>query len=429
MNAKNITSGSDLFGILLGVFATGLLVVSLVWSSVRAFRIDDSLRTVMMETAKTTSLVFIILLGAAMLTAAFRAFGGEEIVRHFLVTLPGGFWFQFFVVMAVIFVLGFFLDFIEIAVVVVPIVAPILLANPEANVTAVWLGVMIGLNIQTSFLTPPFGFALFYLRGVAPAIVRTVDIYKGVVPFIGLQLMALVIVALMPSLVNYLPNRSSLLAESSPPPRNPRLQYCLDEYNHGFAKDFGADLRANLSPLASLEAKDLPKSVAKLMQEGVKGLDATYAALDAIFVAEDAINNSAGAYRPVLAQVRKVEKEIRLLESENQRDAQAISRMSTAESNAARLAQLQGAIAGNEAKIAEFRLQIPSDWKSTFGAFHDILNTEEKARSDYRRLADNTYGAFEDMAKFLASSSEFTALDDRITALKSQIETDNLKTL
>lgn len=429
MNAKNITNGSDLFGILLGTFATGLLVVSLVWSSVRAFRIDDSLRTVMMETAKTTSLVFIILLGAAMLTAAFRAFGGEEIVRHFLVTLPGGFWFQFFVVMAVIFVLGFFLDFIEIAVVVVPIVAPILLANPEANVTAVWLGVMIGLNIQTSFLTPPFGFALFYLRGVAPAIVRTIDIYKGVVPFIGLQLMALVIVALMPSLVNYLPNRSSLLAESSPPPRNPRLQYCLDEYNHGFAKDFGADLRANLSPLASLEAKDLPKSVAKFMQEGVKGLDATYAALDAIFVAEDAINNSAGAYRPVLTQVRKVEKEIRLLESENQRDAQAISRMSTAESNAARLAQLQGAIAGNEAKIAEFRLQIPNDWKSTFGAFHDILNTEEKARSDYRRLADNTYGAFEDMAKFLASSSEFTALDDRITALKSQIETDNLKTL
>ena len=187
---------------------------------------------------------------------------------------------------------------------VVPIVAPILLANPEANVTAVWLGVMIGLNIQTSFLTPPFGFALFYLRGVAPAIVRTVDIYKGVVPFIGLQLMALVIVALMPSLVNYLPNRSSLLAESSPPPRNPRLQYCLDEYNHGFAKDFGADLRANLSPLASLEAKDLPKSVAKFMQEGVKGLDATYAALDAIFVAEDAINNSAGAYRPVLTQFR-----------------------------------------------------------------------------------------------------------------------------
>ncbi len=142
----------------------------------------------MIETAKATSLVFIILLGAAMLTAAFRAFGGEELVRSFLEGLPGGFWSKFITVMVVIFVLGFFLDFIEIAVVVVPIVAPILLADPSANITAVWLGVMIGLNIQTSFLTPPFGFALFYLRGVAPAIVRTVNMYKGVIPFIMLQL-------------------------------------------------------------------------------------------------------------------------------------------------------------------------------------------------------------------------------------------------
>ena len=145
----------------------------------------------MMETAKTTSLVFIILLGAAMLTAAFRAFGGEELVKEYLNSLPGGFWSKFIIVMLVIFILGFFLDFIEIAVVVVPIVAPILLADPSANITAVWLGVMIGLNIQTSFLTPPFGFALFYLRGVASKAVKTIQMYKGVVPFITLQLIAL----------------------------------------------------------------------------------------------------------------------------------------------------------------------------------------------------------------------------------------------
>ena len=102
-----------------------------------------------------------------MLTSGFRAFGGEELVRDFLQDLPGGFWTQFIVVMAVIFVLGFFLDFIEIAVVVVPIIAPILLAEPGANVSAIWLGVMIGVNLQTSFLTPPFGFALFYLRAVS----------------------------------------------------------------------------------------------------------------------------------------------------------------------------------------------------------------------------------------------------------------------
>ncbi len=113
---------------------------------------------------------------------------GEELVRDFLQGLPGGFWTQFIIVMAVIFLLGFFLDFIEIAVVVVPIVAPILLADPTANITAVWLGVMIGLNIQTSFLTPPFGFALFYLRGVAPPSIKTTDMYKGVVAFICLQL-------------------------------------------------------------------------------------------------------------------------------------------------------------------------------------------------------------------------------------------------
>ena len=207
MNAKSVDTPQDALGIAIGVAATVLLVLSLVWAAVRAIGIENTLQGVMLETAKTTSLVFIILLGAAMLTAAFRGFGGEDLVREFLNGMPGGFWTQFFIVMAVIFILGFFLDFIEIAVVVVPIVAPILLSDPGANVTAVWLGVMIGLNLQTSFLTPPFGFALFYLRGVAPAIVKTVQIYKGVIPFIGLQILALVIVGLYPPLVNYMPNR------------------------------------------------------------------------------------------------------------------------------------------------------------------------------------------------------------------------------
>ena len=108
-----------------------------------------------------------------------------------------------------------FLDFIEIAVVVVPIVAPILLADPSANITAVWLGVMIGLNIQTSFLTPPFGFALFYLRGVATKAVKTIEMYKGVIPFIALQLVGLAIVGINPSLVNYLPTKTFLSSETT----------------------------------------------------------------------------------------------------------------------------------------------------------------------------------------------------------------------
>ncbi|MBX2853685.1 MAG: TRAP transporter large permease subunit, partial [Rhodobacteraceae bacterium] len=164
-NIKNITTDNDAMGVGLALGGVAGLMVGVGWSFWRTLQIDDTLKGVMIETAKTSSLVFIILLGAAMLTSAFRAFGGEELVKEFLGSLPGGFWAQFVIVMAVIFVLGFFLDFIEIAVVVVPIVAPILLMDPSANITAVWLGVMIGLNIQTSFLTPPFGFALFYLRG------------------------------------------------------------------------------------------------------------------------------------------------------------------------------------------------------------------------------------------------------------------------
>ena len=197
----------------------------IIWSFWRSYKVDNVLKEVVTETCVTTSMVFIILLGAAMLTSGFRAFGGEELVRDFLQDLPGGFWTQFIVVMIVIFLLGFFLDFIEIAVVVVPIIAPILLAETGANVSAIWLGVMIGVNLQTSFLTPPFGFALFYLKGVAPKFITTLNIWKGVVPFIVLQLIGLAIVGFYPSLVNYLPARTYLTSHVAPPPMNPKLQH------------------------------------------------------------------------------------------------------------------------------------------------------------------------------------------------------------
>ena len=139
LNIKFIRTADEIIGLVLAGIATAVLLTGVVWSGWRTFKIDNTMHGVMVETAKTTSMVFIILIGAAMLTSAFRAFGGEELVRNFLGSLPGGFWTQFIVVMAVIFFLGFFLDFIEIAVVVVPIIAPILLADPSANITAVWL--------------------------------------------------------------------------------------------------------------------------------------------------------------------------------------------------------------------------------------------------------------------------------------------------
>ena len=238
LNVKSIKAG-DAIGLFLAAVAVTGLLIAVAWSTWRIYKIEDTLNSVMVETAKTTSMVFIILIGAAMLTAAFRGFGGEELVKHFLTNLEGGFWVQFMVVMAVMFVLGFFIDFLEIAVVVVPIVAPILLADPGANVTAVWFGVMVGLNLQTSFLTPPFGFSLFYLRGVAPPIVKTLHIYRGSIPFIGLQVVALVIVAVSPAIVNYLPTRISLSSETAPPPINPRMQSCIEEYLFDYYDDQG----------------------------------------------------------------------------------------------------------------------------------------------------------------------------------------------
>ena len=147
-------------------------------------------------------MVFFILLGASMFSLVFRGLGGDVAVEHFLEALPGGRYTAFLLVMTVMFLLGFFLDFIEIIFMIVPIVGPILIAM---GFSPLWLGVMIGLNLQTSFLTPPFGFALFYLRGVAPDSVKTTDIYRGVIPFIGLQFLAMISICIFPALVMWLP--------------------------------------------------------------------------------------------------------------------------------------------------------------------------------------------------------------------------------
>jgi len=161
------------------------------------------LQEVAKNTTQITSMVFFILIGASLFSLVFRGFGGDELIENILSDLPGGVFGAMLVVMLVMFLLGFVLDFIEITFVVVPIVAPILLAM---GLDPVWLGIMIALNLQTSFLTPPFGFALFYLRGVAPAHIKTSQIYKGVLPFILIQLFLLGMLSIWPTLATWLPS-------------------------------------------------------------------------------------------------------------------------------------------------------------------------------------------------------------------------------
>jgi len=181
-----------------GVGAFGATLLAMLKGQLSVVR----LREVAQNTTEVTSMVFLILIGAAIFSLVFRGFGGEELVEQFFAQLPGGVVGATILVMVVIFLLGFVLDFIEITFVVVPIVGPVLLAM---GLDPVWLGIMIAINLQTSFLTPPFGFALFYLRGVAPASVETADMYRGVAPFIIIQLLLMLMLSVWPALATWLP--------------------------------------------------------------------------------------------------------------------------------------------------------------------------------------------------------------------------------
>ena len=182
-----------------GIGAIGALLLAVAKGQLGLTRLKDAMR----QTLEITCMVFMILIGAAVFSLVFRGFGGEELIQAFFHGLPGGMMAATLVVMVVIFLLGFILDFIEITFVVVPIVGPILLAM---GLDPVWLGIMIALNLQTSVLTPPFGFALFYLRGVAPKSVTTSAIYKGVVPFILMQLLLLAALWFWPEIATWLPS-------------------------------------------------------------------------------------------------------------------------------------------------------------------------------------------------------------------------------
>lgn len=429
VNIKRINTPEDVTGVILASIAVSLLLVATVWSGWRTLKMENTLREVMMETAKSSCLVFIILIGAAMLTSAFRAFGGEELVKHFLQGLPGGFWAQFFMVMLVVFILGFFLDFIEIAVVVVPIVAPILLADPSANITAVWLGVMLGLNLQTSFLTPPFGFALFYLRGVAPATVKTIQIYKGVVAFIGIQILALVIVGFYPQIVNYLPNRTSLLAETAPPPKNPRLQYCMEGYvSDRFARD-GASILSAIDATSKLDVSYLPADLQKELKAGLTAAAKAVPLMQDIDATQAAVTAAAVDYRPLHVQVRALERDARRL-NEELKDLEVVVQRAgpTGIYSEARGEAAKARIEELKAEQAALLSGIPADWQAKHDAFVKIQDAENKARNLYRRTVDQAGDPVTKVRAVLAGAAPLGAMETRLNDFKDAIlSMDNAK--
>ena len=210
---KSISSPLFLIIIVLGSILTGIATPteSAALGAVGATAISyfskkltlDILKKVSIESLKITSMVFFILIGASVFSLVLRGYGGDRMVEDFLTNISGGPQYSLFIVMLTIFVLGFFLDFLQIIFVIIPIVGPSLISM---GFDPVWLGILIAINLQTSFLTPPFGFALFYFRGVAPKEIKTIDIYKGVVPFIVMQIILLFIIFKFPKIVTFLPN-------------------------------------------------------------------------------------------------------------------------------------------------------------------------------------------------------------------------------
>ena len=182
-----------------GIGAMGSILISALNKKLSFSVLADAVK----QTAFISSMVFMILIGASIFSLVFRGFGGEELIANLFDAVPGGLFGSVLIVMILVFLLGFILDFIEISFVVVPIVGPILIAM---GADPLWLGIMLAINLQTSFLTPPFGFALFYLRGVTPEKIKTETIYKGVIPFIMIQILILCLVAYFPFLATYLPS-------------------------------------------------------------------------------------------------------------------------------------------------------------------------------------------------------------------------------
>jgi TRAP-type mannitol/chloroaromatic compound transport system permease large subunit len=421
-NIRNLgTGGGNGVAIWLTIVAVALFIVAVLWALWRAFRIDNTLTLVMLETAKTTSLVFIILIGAAMLTAAFRAFGGEDLVRDFLVNLPGGFWSQFVIVMAVIFILGFFIDFIEIVVVVVPIVTPILLMDPAANITAVWLGVMYGMNIQTSFLTPPFGFALFYLRGVAPPGVTTLHIYKGVVPFILLQLLGLGIVGAMPQLVNYLPTRISLTSETAPPPVNPRLQYCIERYIAEQFELHGDGLRAAIERARALPLDELPEDQADDLREAFATAGEAFAGMQAIQAAEAAVATAAPGYRPLHIEVRAIERDAARHARRIETLRTDLTRVRNLQPDSPRIAVLEARIAEVEAERAALLASIPAEWEERHAAFSELTAAGDQARRAFQRTTDDAFEPVVEISNVLQATPALAALEADLAQLSADV--------
>jgi hypothetical protein len=295
--------------------------------------------------------------------------------------------------------------------------------DPSANITAVWLGVMIGLNIQTSFLTPPFGFALFYLRGVAAKIVKTVEIYKGVIPFIGLQLVGLAFVGYLPSLVNYLPARMYLTSEASPPPMNPKLQDCLEDYVFNQYLTEENELVAAASRLEGIRSDYLPDNVSKKLNLVASNIRATFLLVEDVKNAHAAKAEVEAEYRPLHKRVRFVQNQIRRLDRNIDKIEQTLGRIERGEASEVSVGDLNSKVDKWVAEKIVLESEIPAIWEERNAAYLKLLKDDKTKVNAYRRNVDDAYMALVETQKLINSTPEFKEFGPQLESMYQDLPT------
>ncbi len=294
-----------------------------------------------------------------------------------------------------------------------------MLAETGANVSAIWLGVMIGVNLQTSFLTPPFGFALFYLKGVAPKFVTTLNIWKGVVPFIALQLIGLGIVGFYPTLVNYLPARTYLTSHVAPPPMNPKLQHCLQDYKFDIYNNEEQKIIAAITGFQQLVPPNLPNDKLDIFEEHFENALGTFALVKKLQKTEEEYNLFAKDYRDLHFSVRKKEKKIRKI---NKRIEKLKSEIRNLEKdNVAEKNKIELKIEDYKLEIDEIKKQIPENWLSRNKEFEIIQKAKNTQTKRYRKNVDQAYDNLDQIAIFIKDHEKLNELSSDINNLKKNI--------
>jgi hypothetical protein len=284
---------------------------------------------------------------------------------------------------------------------------------------------MVGLNIQTSFLTPPFGFALFYLRGVAPAVVKTLEIYRGAAVFIVLQLVGLAIAGTFPSLVNYLPNRVYLSSDTAPPPMNPKLQHCLEDYVFAQYDGNGDALRAHIDRAAAMDAGFLPDAIREKYMNSFELARPGMEHARAVREADAATEAYLPEYRPLHVEVRRKQASLRKLEKRLERLERDRSRLTRDETATdADRERVSRDLEELLAEMAAIEASIPAAWESTRTRYVELLNTQKKARREYRQSVDEAYQTVADLRAVVADADALRAFEPTLAGLDAVVAGD-----